>query len=66
MVSKDIKYVTQSKEDFINQHKDVTVTFDSYYKYKFYFKSNPFSRLGLLTMGYGVMVGIVVTSTDLR
>ena len=48
-MTKDIKYVTQSKEDFINQHQDVTVTFYNYYRYKFYFKS----KLGLLTMGYG-------------
>jgi len=48
-MSKDIKYVAQSKQDFLSQHKDTRVTFDSYYKYKFYFKST----LGLLTMGYG-------------
>lgn len=48
-MSKDIKYVVQSKQDFLNQHKDTIVTFDSYYKYKFYFKST----LGSLTMVYG-------------
>lgn len=50
-MSKETKYVTQTKKEFIEQHKDVIVSFSSYYKYKFYFTSTGYS--GQLTLGYG-------------
>lgn len=48
-MSENVKYVTQSKRDFIEQHKYSRVKFDSYCKCKFYFKGDT----ELITMGYG-------------
>lgn len=55
-MSKETKYVTQTKKEFIEQHKDVIVSFSSYYKYKFYFTATigePKKPTGTLTLGYG-------------
>ena len=55
-MSKETKYVKQTKEEFIEQHKDVIVSFSDYYKYTFYFTAtigDPENPTGTLRLGYG-------------
>jgi hypothetical protein len=55
-MSKETKYVTQTKKEFIEQHKNVIVSFNSYSKYKFYFTAiigEELEPTGRVVMVYG-------------
>lgn len=49
-------YIEQTKQEFLAHHKGLSVSFTSYYKYKFYFtcmtgdQTNP---SGVLSLSYG-------------